>query len=215
MKLDARDIAKILLEIKAVTLNCQEPYRYVSGILSPIYTDNRLLMSFPEKRRQVIDALVEKAGELNLDFEIVAGTASAGICHAAWMSDKLDKPMVYVRKASKEHGKQKLIEGKLESGQKVLLVEDLVSTGGSSLKALDALREAGAKVDEVLAIFSYGMEKARKGFEESNAKLINLTDVKTLVEVAAEMNYIKEEEKEKVLDWIADPAGWGQKMGFD
>jgi orotate phosphoribosyltransferase len=213
--MDAREVAKILLEIKAVTLNCEKPYRYVSGILSPIYTDNRLLMSYPDKRRAVIDALAEKAAEENLEFEVVAGTASAGICHAAWLSDKLDKPMVYVRKASKEHGQQKLVEGKLENGQKVLLVEDLVSTGGSSLKALEALRNEGGKVDEVLAIFSYGMEKARKGFEEKEAKLINLTEVKTLVEVAVEMDYIKPAEKEKVLDWITDPAGWGKKMGFE
>ena len=213
--MDAKDVAKILLEIKAVTLNCEKPYRYVSGILSPIYTDNRLLMSYPEKRRKIIDALIEKAREKNLEFEVVAGTASAGICHAAWLSDKVDKPMVYVRKASKEHGQQRLIEGRLEKGQRVLLVEDLVSTGGSSLKALEALRQEGAVVDEVLAIFSYGMEKARKGFEEAKAKLINLTDVKTLVEVAVEMDYLKAEEKEKVLDWIADPAGWGKKMGFE
>jgi orotate phosphoribosyltransferase len=213
--MDAREVARILLEIKAVTLNCEKPYRYVSGILSPIYTDNRLLMGYPEKRRQIIDALAEKAGEENLEFEVVAGTASAGICHAAWLSDKLDKPMVYVRKASKEHGAKKLVEGKLEKGQKLLLVEDLVSTGGSSLKALEALRNEGGEVDEVLAIFSYGMEKARKGFEEKQAKLFNLTDVKALVEVAAEMEYIKPEEKEKVLDWIADPAGWGKKMGFE
>lgn len=211
----AREIAEILLEIKAVTLNTVKPYRYTSGILSPIYTDNRLLMSYPEQRKKVIEAFVQTIKQNHLDFDVVAGVASSGIPHAAWLAEKMNKPMVYVRKRSKEHGKENLIEGKLEKGQTVILVEDLISTGGSSLGAADALRAYGAVTDNMLAIFSYNMEAARKGFAERKINLYNLCDLNALLDEAIEKNYLKPEEKEKVLVWAENPKDWGKKMGFE
>jgi orotate phosphoribosyltransferase len=211
----ARKVAEILLDIKAVALNTKEPFKFVSGIFSPIYTDNRLLMSYPEQRKTVMKLMADKAEAAGIEFDVVAGVASSGIPLAAWLAAKFDKPMVYIRKASKDYGTQKLIEGKLEQGQKVLLVEDLISSGGSSLRAVDALREAGATVEKVMVIFTYGMEKSVKGFAEKQVELIPLTNFDALVEVAAEKDYIKDEDKEKVLDWAKAPGEWGKKMGFE
>ncbi len=210
-----KQVAEILLKIKAVTLNAKEPYRYVSGILSPIYCDNRLLMSYPEERTKIRDFFLELIKENNLEFDVVAGVATSGIPHAAWIADKLNKPMIYVRGKAKEHGKTNQIEGKLEKGQKVLVIEDLVSTGGSSVRAVNAVKEAGGEVVCCLAIFTYEMEKAKKQFEEANCKLLTLSNFSTLVGVASENNYITEEEKNKVIEWNKMPADWGKKMGYE
>ena len=210
-----KQVAEILLKIKAVTLNAKEPYRYVSGILSPIYCDYRLLMSYPEERTKIRDFFLELIKENNLEFDVVAGVATSGIPHAAWIADKLNKPMIYVRGKAKEHGKTNQIEGKLEKGQKVLVIEDLVSTGGSSVRAVNAVKEAGGEVVCCLAIFTYEMEKAKKQFEEANCKLLTLSNFSTLVGVASENNYITEEEKNKVIEWNKMPADWGKKMGYE
>jgi len=148
----SEDVAKILLEIKAVTLNAEKPYRYASGIFSPIYCDNRLLISDVAKREKIIDYFVQTIKDNKLQFDVVAGVATAGIPHASWIADKLKKPMVYVRSSAKEHGKHNQIEGRLEKGQKVLIVEDLISTGGSTLDAVSAVRDAGGVVTHSLAI---------------------------------------------------------------
>lgn len=209
------EIAKILLGIKAVTINAVEPFRYASGILSPIYCDNRLLMSYPDKRKQVIDAFLKAIEDAGLEFDIVGGTATAGIPHAAWIAERLNKPMIYIRSSSKEHGKQNQIEGKLEKGQKVLVVEDLVSTGGSSVRAVEAVRSAGGIVTDCVAIFTYGMEKAQTKFDEGQCKLYTLSDFDTLVGVAAQEGYITSEQETKVKEWNKAPAEWGKKMGFE
>ncbi|MDP3971271.1 MAG: orotate phosphoribosyltransferase [bacterium] len=211
----AKEIAKILLEIKAVTLNVKEPYRYTSGILSPIYCDNRLIMSYPDKRQIVIDAFLNLIKTNNLNFEVLAGTATAGIPHAAWLSDRLNQPMIYVRGKSKEHGKQNQIEGKLNKGQKSLVVEDLISTGGSSVDAGLALREAGAEVTDCIAIFTYQMKKAEDLFQEAKIEIHTLSNFATLIDVAEEEGYITEDEKKTALEWNQDPAGWGKKMGYE
>jgi orotate phosphoribosyltransferase len=211
----AKDVAKILLEIKAVTLNPQKPYRYASGMLSPIYCDNRLVMSYPEKRAKIIDCFAKVVKERNLDFDIVAGIASSGIPHAAWLAEKLGKPMIYIRKKAKDHGKENLIEGRLGKGQKVIIIEDLVSTGGSSVAGVEAVRSQGGVVEHCLAIFTYEMAKANDAFRNANCELIPLSDFTTLIKVAGSMKYISDDEAAKVLEWNKDPPNWGRKMGFE
>ena len=211
----AKEIANILLGIRAITLSPSKPYRFVSGIFSPIYCDNRLLMSYPEKRKKIIDYFVEVIRERNLDFDVVAGIASSGIPHAAWIAERLGKPMIYIRKKTKEHGKENLIEGKLEKGQKVVIVEDLISTGSSSVNGVEAVRDQGGIVENCLAIFTYEMEKAKENFRNAKCELIPLSDFTTLIEVASERNYIKPEERLKTLEWNKDPQNWGKNMGFE
>lgn len=206
------EIAKLLLEIKAVTLNPSEPYRYTSGILSPIYCDNRLIISYPDKRKRVIDAFLNLIRAQDIDFDVVAGTATAGIPHAAWIADRLNKPMVYVRSKSKGHGKHNQIEGRLETDQKALVVEDLISTGGSSVNAGLALREAGAIVTDCVAIFTYQLEEAAKAFGDADIRLNTLCDFSTLIDVAAHEGYINEEEKLQALAWNKDPVKWSQEF---
>ena len=208
-------IAKILLEIKAVDLKPAEPFRYASGILSPIYCDNRLLMSYPKERKKVIDFFCKIIKHNNLEFDVICGIATAGITWAAGVAEEFGKPMIYVRGTSKEHGKENQIEGKLEKGQKILVIEDLISTGGSSLRAIESVREAGAEVNDCVAIFTYEMEKATKGFEDSKCNLITLSDFTTLIDIAAKEDYIKEDDKIKVLEWNKDPSGWGKAQGFE
>lgn len=202
------EIAKLLLGIKAVALNVRQPYRYTSGILSPIYCDNRLIISYPEKRREIIDAFVHLIQQHKLRVDVVAGTATAGIPHAAWIADRLHKPMVYVRSQSKAHGKQNQIEGKLQKGQHALVIEDLISTGSSAVSAGLALREAGAIVTDCIAIFSYQMEKARQLFADADIRSLTLSDFSTLIDVAAEAGYINQAEKKLALAWNKDPERW-------
>ena len=190
-----KEVAKILLEGGAVTLSPTKPYTYASGIKSPIYCDNRVLMAYHDKRKKIVEYFVEVIKEME-EFDVLAGTATAGISWAAWIADKLEKPMIYIRGKSKEHGKQKLIEGNLEQGQKVLIVEDLISTGGSSIAAVEAVREFGAEVTGCIAIFTYELEKSKNKFEEAKCKLVTLSNFSTLVEIASETNCINEEDKE-------------------
>ena len=207
----AKKIAKLLLEIKAVTLNVEKPYRYTSGILSPIYCDNRLIMSYPEKRKEVVQAFLDMIKEKNLEFDVIAGVATAGITHAAFIAEKLDVPMAYIRSSKKEHGKENKIEGKIKDDQKALIVEDLVSTGGSSVDAAMAVK----KVTDCIAVFTYEMEKAKQKFADANINLHTLSNFSTLMEVAVEENYITEEQKNTALEWNKDPQGWGKKMSFE
>jgi len=199
-------IAKILLEIKAVKLSIDPPFTWASGIKSPIYCDNRMLMGYPAKRKIVIDAFAEKVKEYNP--EIIAGTATAGIPHAAWIAEKLELPMIYIRSKKKNHGRQNQIEGPLEKGKKVLVIEDLISTGGSSVEAAKAVQEAGGEVLGVLAIFTYQLNKSFEVFKEANIKFETLTNFETLINIAVEQNYLDEKDKETVLAWYKDPQNW-------
>jgi len=210
--MEAEEIAKILLSEKAVTLNIKEPYTYVSGIRSPIYCDNRVLTSSVSGRKVICRAFARIIEELNPD--VIAGTASSAISWAAWAAAKLEKPMVYIRKKSKDYGREKLIEGGDIKGKKVVVVEDLVSTGGSSMNAVEACRNEGADVLAMAAIFTYEFEKAKKKFEEGNCKVSFLTNFSTLVKVAAENNYLEPESLELVKEWNQNPAEWGPKHGF-
>lgn len=211
----AEQVAKILLELNAVTLNPKKPFRYASGILSPVYTDCRVLMAYPDKRKEIRDLYIEAIKKSGVKFEVVAGTATAGIPHAAWIADKLNLPMVYVRGKAKDHGKENLMEGIIKKGQKAVVIEDLVSTGESAINSVNAIREAGGDVSYVFSIITYGMDIASDNFSKHQLKLISLTNFQVAVEAAQKMGYINKEEISTVLDWAEDPVNWGKKMGFE
>lgn len=202
----SKEIAKKLLEIKAVTIkDTSDLFTWASGIKSPIYCDNRITMSYPEVRDSIAEGFKEIIETQFPEAGIIAGTATAGIPHAAWVSQKMDLPMVYVRSSAKGHGKQNQIEGRLFEGKKVVLIEDLLSTGGSSMKAVKALREAGADVIGVVAIFSYNFQKVEDLFREEGVKYTTLTNYDVLLPLAAEMGYVKEEELELLKQWSKNP----------
>lgn len=210
----SKEIARILLSLKAVSLSPKKPFTFASGIKSPIYCDNRLLISYPKERMLIRDAFLTAIQEHAKDVDVIAGTATAGIPHAAWIADKLQKPMIYIRSSAKQHGKENLIEGKMSQGQKVAVIEDLISTGGSSIAAVKNVKEAGGKVEYCFAIFTYQFPKAAKAFHDEHCKLITLSDFQTLVEEATLLQYITQEEKKMVLEWNAAPEEWGKKHGF-
>jgi len=203
-----KEIAETLLKIKAVTLRVNPPFKWVSGILAPIYTDNRLLMSYPEERELINSKFLESIKENNLKPDAIAGIATSGIPWAAWIADKLNLPLIYIRKKTKDHGKENLLEGKLEKGQNVLVVEDLVSTGGSSINGVKAVKSAEGNVIANMAIFSYELEESKSNFKKENVNLIVLTDISELTETAAEKEYITAEEKDQIIQWRKNPKGW-------
>lgn len=196
-----RKLAKELLAIQAVALRPNDYFTWTSGIKSPIYCDNRITMSYPSIRKEIAAGMVEVIKEKYPAVEVVAGTATAGIPHAAWVSELLDLPMIYVRDSAKKHGKTNQIEGRVLEGQKVVIIEDLISTGLSSLKVAKALREAGAEVLGVVAIFSYELKKAQDAFEEAGVEYITLTNYPVLVEEAVAIDYIHQDDVEKLLEW--------------
>ncbi|ETI66900.1 orotate phosphoribosyltransferase [Neobacillus vireti] len=204
-------IAEKLLEINAVALRPQAPFTWTSGLNSPIYCDNRLTLSYPEVRREIANGLRDLILENLPDAEVIAGTATAGIPHAAWVSELLNLPMCYVRSKAKGHGKGNQIEGSVAAGQKVVVVEDLISTGGSVITAVQALREAGCDVLGVVSIFTYGLEKGRQSLLEEEIKSLSLTDFPTLIEVAISKGYVSAEDQDSLLLWRKDPANWRQK----
>ncbi|MCX7568382.1 orotate phosphoribosyltransferase [Tumebacillus sp. DT12] len=194
-ELSAR-IAKSLLEIQAVALRPHEPFTWSSGIRSPIYCDNRLTMGYPEIREMIADGFAELIKEKYGDVDVIAGTATAGIPHAAWVAHKLGKPMIYVRSSAKKHGKGNLIEGVLRDGQKVVVIEDLISTGGSSIQAVQGVREAGGEVIGVAAIFTYEFPKASAAFAEAGVPFATLSSYSALLPIAAAENYISADDVE-------------------
>ena len=206
------EIARILLEKKAVRLNAKVPFTFVSGIRSPIYCDNRQMIAYPEERGQIIDAFINESQ--NYDFDIVAGTSTAGIPWASWMSDKLNKPMAYIRGAKKGHGAGNQIEGAEVDGKRVIIIEDLISTGGSSFSAVEAVREAGGICEAVIAIFTYDFKRAITKFKEGGCKLLTITNFSTLVNIAKENRILTDRELILVLGWNKDPQNWGPKHGF-
>jgi orotate phosphoribosyltransferase len=203
-------IASHLLRIQAVALRPQQPFTWTSGIKSPIYCDNRLTMSYPEVRELIADSFAAVIREQYPETEVIAGTATAGIPHAAWVAQKLNLPMAYVRDKAKGHGKENQIEGRISAGQKVMVIEDLISTGGSSIKAAQAVEQAGAQPLAVLAIFSYQLDKATQAFEEAGVKLQSLSNYTALMEVALREGTIQEEEMELLRSWRQDPASFGK-----
>ncbi|WMT17887.1 orotate phosphoribosyltransferase [Parageobacillus toebii] len=205
-----KEIAAHLLEIGAVSLEPQEPFTWSSGLKSPIYCDNRLTLAYPNVRNAIADGLTKLIRAHFSNVEAIAGTATAGIPHAAWVSERLNLPMCYVRSQAKGHGKGKQIEGKVDKGQKVVVVEDLISTGGSSLNAVRALREAGCQVLGIVAIFTYGLEKAKQAFAENNVEVYTLTDYDTLIETAVELGVVTEQDLTALRKWRENPEEWGK-----
>jgi orotate phosphoribosyltransferase len=198
-------VAKDLLSIKAVNLNPTNPYTWVSGIKSPIYCDNRLTLSYPKIRNNIEKGLASIIKNYYSDAEAIIGTATAGIPHAAIVATILNLPMGYVRSSSKNHGKKNQIEGKLIKGQKVVVIEDLISTGKSVLEVVKTLKENGYIVLGVIAIFTYNFEEAKTNFEKINIDYKTLTDYETLINIAIEENYIDEKELEKLKKWRKNP----------
>lgn len=199
-------IAKDLLKIKAVFFRPEEPFTWASGIKSPVYCDNRLTLTAPEVRTDVEKGLAQLIKENYPDAQVLMGTSTAGIAHAAITAHLLDMPMGYVRSGAKDHGRQNQIEGKLEKGQKVVVVEDLISTGGSVIEVVNVLREAGADVLGVVSIFTYGMQKGLDRLAEANVKNISLTNFDCIAEVAAEEGYIKPEDIKRLIAFRNNPS---------
>lgn len=197
----AKSIAQALLDIEAVTLSPNDLYTWSSGIKSPIYCDNRVTLGYPEIRRQIRDGLIELIQNHFDDVDIVSGTATAGIPHAAFVAEQLDIPMNYVRSKSKSHGKQNQIEGANSEGKKVVVVEDLISTGGSSINAVDALKESGAEVLGVVAIFTYGLNKANETFEQAGVPFYTLSNYDELIAVARKNGDIDEKDISTLVEW--------------
>lgn len=204
----ARDIAAGLLDISAIRLRPDTPFTWSSGWKSPIYCDNRLSLSYPALRSKIRDHLSAAISNAFPEAEVIAGVATAGIPQGALVSDQLDLPFVYVRSKPKGHGMENMIEGKLAPGQKVVLVEDLVSTGGSSLKAAEALRENGAEVLGMVAIFTYGFDVAAENFRKAGISLVCLSNYEVMLDEAVRRQLVQDEQLESLQDWRKDPAGW-------
>lgn len=205
----AAEIAADLLEIKAIKLNVQEPFKWSSGWNSPIYCDNRLALSFPDVRTKVKKYLAEMIGQVFPGAEAIAGVATAGIPQGALVADELGIPFIYVRSKPKGHGLTNQIEGQIVERQKVVVLEDLISTGGSSLKAVEALRMANIEVMGMAAIFTYGFDIAAQNFIDAQVKYKCLSDYETMIDIAASNGYVQEQDKTTLSDWKTNPATWG------
>lgn len=201
-----KQIAEDLLSIKAVFFRPDEPFTWASGIKSPVYCDNRLILTAPKVRDHVENGLAQLIRENYPEAEVLMGTSTAGIAHAAITAQILDMPMGYVRSGAKDHGRQNRIEGKLEPGQKAVVVEDLISTGGSVIEVVEALREAGAQVLGIVSIFTYGMQKSADRLAQAEVKNVSLTDFDTIAQVAAEQNYIAAEDINRLIAFRNNPS---------
>ncbi len=211
----ADQVAEVLLRIGAVELRPTQPFTFSSGMRSPIYTDNRLLCSAVAERRLVSSLLEAALTSQHIAVDVIAGAATAGIPHAAWLAERMNLPMVYVRGSAKEHGRGKRVEGRITSGQRAVMVEDMFSTGGSVIDAVRALREdTGAVVTHCLGICTYSMPRADRAFAEADLTPVVLTDFATIVRVAAEHGYLAPDQQQIVLDWQRDPATWSERTGI-
>lgn len=207
----AKQIAKSLLQINAIILQPNDPFKWAAGWNSPIYCDNRKILSFPEIRTFIRTSLASIVKNHYKGANVIAGVATAGIPHGALVAEVLGLPFIYVRSKAKEHGKQNQIEGYFEEGQSVILIEDLISSGKSSLEAVSALRKAGMNVKGLVSIFSYGFEKAKQNFENANSEYISLCDYENLLPQALKTNYITESELPLLQEWRKDPSVWKKK----
>ncbi|MFD1360276.1 orotate phosphoribosyltransferase [Lentibacillus salinarum] len=197
----SHDVARDLLDIKAVQFSPDDYFTWTSGIKSPIYCDNRLTMAYPAVRDRIAAAFVQLIGHMEQRPDVIAGCATAGIPHAAWVAEKLNLPMVYIRAKAKEHGKQNQIEGKLEPGQRVVVIEDLISTGGSSIQAAQVLKRAGVDVLGILAIFTYGLEVAKQQFQKANLRYRTITDYDEVLHCLAENGSIDTAHQQQLQKW--------------
>ena len=205
-------VAKALLDIHAVTLNPDQPFTWASGLKSPIYTDNRLTISYPEVRQAIFNGMVEQIKLHFSEADVIAGTATAGIPHAAWVAQNMELPMIYVRTKPKDHGQGKQIEGVLKEGQKVVVIDDLISTGGSVLNAVRAVNNAGGKVIGVVSVFTYDLPAAEQNFMANGLKYYSVTDYMTLIKVAKENNQISVDYLKSLQEWRKDPLSWSKEQ---
>lgn len=205
-------VAKALLDIHAVTLNSDQPFTWASGLKSPIYTDNRLTISYPEVRQAIFNGMVEQIKLHFSEANVIAGTATAGIPHAAWVAQNMELPMIYVRTKPKDHGQGKQIEGVLKEGQKVVVIDDLISTGGSVLNAVRAVNNAGGKVIGVVSVFTYDLPAAEQNFMANGLKYYSVTDYMTLIKVAKENNQISADHLKSLQEWRKDPLSWSKEQ---
>lgn len=205
-------VAKALLDIHAVTLNPDQPFTWASGLKSPIYTDNRLTISYPEVRQAIFNGMVEQIKLHFSEADVIAGTATAGIPHAAWVAQNMELPMIYVRTKPKDHGQGKQIEGVLKEGQKVVVIDDLISTGGSVLNAVRAVNNAGGKVIGVVSVFTYDLPAAEQNFMANGLKYYSVTDYMTLIKVAKENNQISADHLKSLQEWRKDPLSWSREQ---
>lgn len=204
-------VAKQLLGIKAIKLQPNDPFTWASGWRSPIYCDNRKALSFADVRTYIKKAFAALAQQKFPEFDVVAGVATGAIAQGALVADLLEKPFVYVRSAPKNHGLENLIEGDIKAGQKVLVIEDLISTGGSSLKAVEALRNAGCEVVGMLAIFTYGFAVAEEAFKSAGVELITLSNYQDMISAAVESGYVTSDDINTLQEWRANPSQWKQE----
>ncbi|MCC8089678.1 MAG: orotate phosphoribosyltransferase [Rikenellaceae bacterium] len=204
----SKEIADSLLQIKAIKLNPANHFIWASGWFSPIYCDNRKILSFPEVRRQVYKSFAKIISEKYPDTDVIAGVATGAIAHGALVAEEMDMPFIYVRSSPKSHGLTNQVEGSYNRGDKVVVIEDLVSTGGSSLNAVEALRDAGCEVMGMVAIFTYGFPDAQENFEKAGVKLDTLSNYGTMIELAIEQGYVKPEELETLQEWRKSPQTW-------
>jgi len=204
----AERIASHLLDVEAVSLRPDQPFTWASGILSPIYCDNRITLSYPEIRRDIANELAKLIKSSYPSVEVIAGTATAGIPQACWVAEILDLPMVYIRTKAKDHGKENQIEGRITQNQKMVVIDDLISTGGSVLDACEAAKRDGADVLGVAAIFTYQLPKGFANFTEHKIQLETLTDYTTLLQVAQTQGYIKSDQLDVLMEWKKDPQNW-------
>jgi orotate phosphoribosyltransferase len=212
MEDSAKKTAEYLLQIKAIKLQPSNPFTWASGWKSPIYCDNRKTLSFPEVRSYIRNSFADLVKTLYPGADLIAGVATGAIAHGALTADKLGLPFIYVRSGAKEHGLGNQIEGYYKPGQSVVVIEDLISTGGSSLSAVKALREAGCNVLGMLAIFTYEFKKASDAFAAENCTLLTLSSYSVLIDAAVKSGYIGESDVETLKKWRADPAAWGVKL---
>ncbi len=206
----SKDVAESLLQIKAIKLSPVNYFTWASGWYSPIYCDNRKTLSFPKVRRQICNSFVEMIKQKFPKVEVIAGVATGAIAHGVLVAEQMNKPFIYVRSEAKNHGMTNRIEGDFKKGDKVVVIEDLISTGGSSLAAVEALRAEGVEVLGMMAIFTYAFPQAAANFEKANCTVYTLSNYPTLVEVANEQNYIKPEEMETLNNWRENPSQWNK-----
>jgi orotate phosphoribosyltransferase len=207
----ALKVAEFLLQIKAIKLQPNKPFTWASGWKSPIYCDNRVTLSYPKVRTYIRQQFVNAINEKYAKPDVIAGVATGGIAQGALVAQELGLPFVYIRSEAKKHGLSNMIEGVVEKGQSVVVIEDLISTGGSSLKAVEALREAGCEVKGMAAIFTYGFKNAEDNFKAAKCKLLTLSNYDTLVKQALQSKYITEKDLKSLQEWRINPAEWGNK----
>lgn len=206
----AQKVAQALIKIGAIGFNPEEPVTFKSGIISPVYVDNRKLPYHPEEWRVILEGFKDLIEKENLNSDVIAGVEAAGITHSAALGFMLSKPSIFIRKVAKDHGTKKLVEGGIVLGKSVVLLEDLVSTGGSSLSAVEALRNEGAKVNDCLVIVSYDFKEAKENFTNAHVNLHTLTSFPVILEEAEKLEILTAEQVAKVKDWFADPHNWAK-----